>query len=83
MKKGKPDTARRILHDYFKLIGSKGGTAARGHHTLTREAAQKAVNVRIERYGQRRIKTAPPPSDTELESRAKHDLRAVPDVEPQ
>jgi len=57
MKKGKPDTARRILHDYFKLIGSKGGTAARGHHTLTREAAQKAVNVRIERYHQKRHKS--------------------------
>jgi len=57
-KKNTTTDRKRILHDYFQAIGSKGGTAAKGKHTMTSERARQTVSVRIAKYGQKRHKTA-------------------------
>ena len=57
-KKNTTTDRKQILHDYFQAIGSKGGTAARGRHTMTSERARQTVEVRIVKHGQKRHKTA-------------------------
>ena len=56
-KKNTTTDRKQILHDYFQTIGSKGGTAAKGRHTMTSERARQTVSVRIAKYGQKRHKT--------------------------
>ena len=57
-KKNTTTDRKRILHDYFQAIGSKGGTAAKGRHTMTSERARQTVEARIVKHGQKRHKTA-------------------------